>query len=186
MTDDKSNGLNRRAFVKRAAATSAITLGAAGGATGSAGARTAPVSRNRADHLLDAFAADVLSMLEADGVLADRADLPTEVEADLSGIARDSEGSMMLSMPDRPTELRVVKRIDAGTLTVGVRPDDGHAFALLETDDGTLGYDAERGRYDFGTVSGCNCIFEQCSPYPDMAFFRECCFGGDCTYECVC
>jgi hypothetical protein len=183
MVDESSNALNRRKFMKRAATTGAISLGVT--ATSATGAMAAvPASPDRAETLLDTHADGVLSMLEADGVLAERSDLPTAVGNDFRGIARGSEGAAMLTTADRPEELKVVKSVDAGTLTVTVQPESNRAFAVLDTGDGKVAYDLENGRYDFGTMDhDCDCTGNVCAT---NTCIEECCGGGSCHYDCDC
>ena len=184
MTEDKSNGLDRRKFMKRAAATSAISFGVLGTSTSSAAAAV-PASPGRAESLLDTHADGVLSMLEADGVLADRSDLPTAVDNDVHGIVRGSEGTAMLRAPERAEELKVVKSVDDGMLTVTVQPDSNRAFAILDTGDGRIGYSLEKGQFDFDTQNhDCSCMNISCEP---GSCGEECCdYDGNCHYSCDC
>lgn len=186
MPDSDSRDFGRRTFLRRAAVTGAVGAAAVGSTVGGATATTAPVPSDRASALLDAHAGPVLSLLEADGVLADRDDLPTATATDRPGLVAGTDGTAMLSMPDRPSELRVTSRVESGLLTVAVRPDDGHAFALLDTGDAVVGYDVDEGRYDFETQASCGCTGIKCGPYPTVGYYEACCYGSSCTYQCVC
>lgn len=176
----------RRTFLRRITATGAIGLGALGTA-GTATARAEPVSPHRAESLLDAHAERVLSMLEADGVLDDRAALATTTENTLAGVADGREGTALLVRPTRPTELRVVTRVDAGALTVTVQPDADHAHAVLDTDDGRIGYSVEQGRYDFDALASCSCSDVNCDPPYEDHYREECCTSSGCELgDCRC
>ena len=171
--------LDRRKFMKQAAATGAVTVGVGTTMASSVSARGEPASRDRAESLLDAHASEVLTMLEDDGVLADRGDLSTTADNDFGGVVNSEEGAAMLSLPDAPEEMRVVTAVDAGTLTVTVQPSADRAFAILDTDDEVVGYNVEQGKYDFGTCTQLLCSSGVRS--------EECCDdSGDCTYSCGC
>lgn len=186
MADNDTHGFDRRGFLKRAAVTGAAGLGIAGATSGTAAARARRLPADRAESLLDAHADGVLSGLEDAGVLADRSDLPTDVDSGLDALVGTGEGASVVSLPDRPDELRVVGEVAAGTLTVAVRPEDGDAFAILDTGDGRLGYTVGRGWYDFETAA-CSCTGTKCGPYPTVGYLYECCdLGGRCDYECTC
>lgn len=184
MTVQKPDSLNRRTFMKRAATTSAISFGVAATSTASAAAAV-PVSSDRAESLLDAHADGVLSLLEADGVLAGRRDLPTAVENDFRGIARGNEGATMVRLAGQPEELKVVKAVDAGTLTITVQPDSNHAFAVLDTGDDEIAYNLENGRYDFGAMDH-DCTCSDVTSCSTGVCVKECCGGGSCHWVCDC
>lgn len=179
---DETTDLDRRTFLNRAVAAGATGLGVAG-AAGTATARTEPASPGRIDSLLDAHAEGLLSALEAEGLL-DRADLPTGESLEFADVVADRPGAAMVSVPGRPTELRVVTDVERGTLSIVVRPTDGQATALLDGSDGRLGYDPDAGWYDFDATASCSCTDEPCPDYP--AYLEECCSGSTCTYECKC
>jgi hypothetical protein len=177
---------DRRTFLRRITATGAVGLGALGTA-GTAAARAEPVSPHRAESLLETHADDVLSMLEADGVLDDRTALATATENTLAGVADGREGAAMLVRPTRPTELRVVTRVDDGALTVTVQPGDGHAHAVLDADDGRIGYSVEQGRYDFDALASCTCSDVNCDPPYEDHYREECCTASGCELgDCRC
>lgn len=184
MANNKPNGLNRRKFMKRAAATSAISLGVTATSTTSAVAAV-PASPDRAESLIDTHANGVLSMLEDDGVLADRSALPTAVENDLRGVAQGKQGTTMLRDPEKAEELKVIKAVDEGTLTVTVQPESNRAFAILDTGDDRVGYSLEKGRFDFDAQDhDCSCQNILCQT---GVCSEECCdYSGNCHYACDC
>lgn len=182
MTEKNTFDVNRRKFMKRAAAASAITLGVAG-STGSAVARSAPASQERAESLLAAHGGEVLSLLEGEGVLEDRSELPTAVGNDFRGVAKSAEGAATFEMASGAEELHVVKEVDAGKLTVTVQPDQDRAFAILETGDGLVGYNVEQGVYDFEPQADCTCTNLLCDSTHRS---EECCGEYDCYHLCGC
>lgn len=181
MPEKDTNNVNRRKFMKKAAATSAVALGVTS-TSGTAVAHSAPAPQGRTESLLASHGEEVLSLLENDGVLTDRSALPTAVENDFSGIAKGTEGAAKFSLSDGSEELHVVKEVEAGTLTVTVKPDEESVYAVLDTDEELVGYSAERGKYDFGTESHCSCTQLLC----DMTRSEKCCGDGHCKYFCDC
>lgn len=182
MTEKNSLGIDRRKFVKRAAAASAITLGVAG-SSGSAVARSVPASEGRADSLLASHGGEVLSLLEEEGVLSDRSELPTAVGNDFRGVAKGREGATVFEMSGGAEELHVVKEVEAGKLTVTVQPEQDRAFAILDTGDDVVGFNAEQGVYDFEAQATCTCTNLLCSSGTRS---DKCCGKHDCYYLCGC
>ncbi len=182
MVEKDSGTVNRRKFMKRATAASAVALGVAG-ATGPAVARSTAAPQDLTESLLATHGDAVLSMLENDGVIRDRGDLPTAVDNDFAGVASGAEGAAKFSLSDGTEEFRVVKDVDAGTLTVTVRPGEERVVAVLDTEQGLVGYDAERGKYDFGTESHCSCTNILCSQ-TERGY--KCCGDGHCEWFCGC
>lgn len=180
---DGTTDLDRRTVLKRAVAAGVTGFGVAATA-GTATARTERASPGQVDRLLDVHAGGLLSALEADGVLGDHADLPTGEHLEFADVVAGRPGAAMVSVPDRPTELRVVTAVAEGTLSIVVRPADGHATALLEGADGRLGFDPDGGWYDFDATASCSCTDEPCPDQP--AYLEECCTSSGCTYECKC
>ncbi|PSP79402.1 hypothetical protein BRC81_05315 [Halobacteriales archaeon QS_1_68_20] len=168
--------------MKRAATASVVTLGVAG-ASGPAVARDTAAPQDLTESLLAAHGDGVLSMLEDDGVIGDRSDLPTAADNDFAGVAKGNEGAAKFTLSDGTEEIRVVKRVDAGTLTVTVRPGEERVVAVLETETDLVGYDAERGTYDFGTESHCSCTQLLCNDYQRG---YQCCDDNHCEYFCGC
>lgn len=173
---------DRRTFMKRAAAAGALTLGVAS-ASGSAVARSEPASQDRAESLLAAHGDEVLSLLEREGVLGDRSELPTDVGNDFAGVASGDEGASTFSLSDGSEEVRVVKEVDAGTLTVTVAPDEERTTAILDTGEDLVGYHAEEGVYDFEAQADCTCMNMTCD---STTRSEECCGKYDCYYLCGC
>jgi len=173
--------VNRREFVKKAAAAGAVTVGTTA-ATGSAVADSTPASQERAESVLSAHGEGVLSLLESEGVLEDRTELPTAVGNDYSGVAKGHEGAAEFSLSDGSTELHVVTDVEAGTLTVTVRPEDDRAFAILDTGDDLVGYSMEDGVYDFEAQADCTCTSYLC----DGTRSEKCCGDYECYYFCNC
>lgn len=174
--------VNRRKFMKKAAAAGAVTLGATS-ATGSAVARSTPASPERTESLLAVHGEEVLSLLEREGVLRDRSELPTHAENDYSGVAKGDEGAAKFSLSDGSEQIHVVKEVDAGKLTVTVEPEKDRAFAILETDDGNVGYNVEQGVYDFDAQADCTCTNILCD---STTRSEKCCGKYDCYYLCGC
>lgn len=181
MTDKSSVDVDRRAFMKKAAAASAITVGAAG-TSGTAVASSTAAPQDRTEFLLSAHADEVLSMLERDGVLADRSALPTGVENDFAGVAKGHEGAAKLTFSDGSEQIRVVKQVDAGTLTITVKPDEGYAFASLDTESRLVRYSPNHGTYDV-SPQYCMCTDQYCGT---DSRYAECCTSQDCDYYCHC
>lgn len=174
--------VNRRKFMKKAAAAGAVTLGATS-ATGSAVARSTPASQERTESLLSAHGEEVLSLLESEGVLKDRSDLPTEVGNDFAGVAKGDEGAAKFTLSDGSEQVRVVKEVDAGTLTVTVDSDAERAAAILDTGEDLVGYSVEQGVYDFEAQADCTCTNLLC----DMNHrSEECCGEYNCYHLCGC
>jgi hypothetical protein len=186
MTDDTLLG-SRRTFLRRTAAVGALGTAASGTAAGRRATRAETLPADRVESLLDQHASDVLAELEDVGVLADRGDLPTGVGSDFAGVADGNEGAALVATDGRPAELRVTTRADAGTLTVAVRPADGHAYALFDTGDDRVTYDVESGwgTFGVGTDTTCSCIDEPCTEH-DVGYYEECCTSTSCSYECKC
>lgn len=182
MTEENKLDVNRRKFMKRAAAASAITLGVAG-STGSAVARSAPASQQRAESMLSAHGGAVLSLLEDEGVLRDRSELPTSVGNDFNGVAAGAEGAARLEKTDGSEEIHVVSEVEAGKLTVTVQPDQDRAYAILDTGSGLVGYNVEQGVYDFEPQADCTCMNVLCDSTHRS---EECCGEYDCYYLCGC
>lgn len=181
MTEEDAFSVNRRKFMKQAATAGAITLGATS-ATGNAVARSGPAQQDRAESLLADHGEEVLSLLKSDGVLTDRSDLSTAVGNDYSGVAKGLEGAAEFSLSDGSKELHVVTEVEDGTLTVTVRPDEKRAFAILDTGDDLVGYNAERGKYDANSHLDCTCTSYLC----EGTRSEKCCGDNDCHYYCNC
>lgn len=186
MPRDTNDYVNRRSFLKKAAAASAVGVAGVSATSGSAAAHTGEVSPDRARADLDDADA-VLGMLEADGVLGDRADLRGAIAGDAAGILAGEEGSAVVSMPGDEEKLRVVTEVDAGTLTLVVNRDQGTTLAVVDTGEGRFAYEDGVGRYDFDAMADCECVSPSilCSPEAPPGV-EECCGYHDCYYLCGC
>lgn len=182
MTEKNHLDIDRRKFMRRAAAASAITLGVAG-SSGNAVARSTPASEARADSLLATYGGEVLSLLEDEGILSDRSDLPTAVGNDFRGVTKGHEGATVFEMSSGAEELHVVKEVEAGKLTVTVQPEKDRAFAILDTGEDVVGFNAEQGVYDFETQATCSCTNLLCDSNTRS---EKCCGEYDCYYLCGC
>lgn len=182
MRKDSSVDVDRRTFMKKAAATGTVAVGV-GASSGTAVASSTAPDQDRTEFLLSAHADEVLSQLERDGVLADGSALPTGVENDFAGVAKGQEGAAKLIYSDGSEEIRVVKQVEAGTLTITVQPDEEYAFASLDTESRLVRYTPDRGKYDVSTRL-CTCTNDWCD-YPYYKY-AECCDSSGCTYYCSC
>lgn len=195
-TDD--SGTTRRAVLRTAAAGAVAGLAAAGGAS----ARTMVEPADYADPIAAeaAFAdhgEDLLSMLADEGLLAegDVTELHTRRPTDIGAVAADAEGTALVY--HRGGRRFVSKRrVDGGTLSVTVEPEDGRAYAIFRPDDGSArrlfqpANDLAGANLDgdFGTTADCDCRNETCSDGSRLEECTSCFCGTDCDEadKCCC
>jgi uncharacterized protein YdbL (DUF1318 family) len=195
MTHESSN-IDRRKFLKGAAATAAVSLSAAGSAAASTPG--AAVEARYADPLvtetaLGTHASDLLAMLARDGLLesADVAALNTRRPASYGDVAKKLEGTVHLQSGGDLERIVSVKHLDRGVLTVTVEPGDGRSYAFFEPADGSsqILYNPEVGVKDVSSQE-CNTRCSCGNPTCEGTWSAECttCCDGECqtSYFCNC
>ncbi|MFB6193614.1 MAG: hypothetical protein ABEI75_00990 [Halobaculum sp.] len=136
-----------------------------GTSSGSAAAELAAPSQSTTEEMLAEHAGELFETLAAQGILSDLSALPTGTEASIGEITTNGEGRAAMTDLDGVEELRIGAQTERGHLTIGVRPDEETAYAIL--DDGSreqIVYPGESPRPIRSDIEEgeCGCTFISC------------------------
>ncbi len=191
---DASSDTTRRSVLKAAGATAAVGLGGAA-ASGTAGARSVrPVAADRAavETVFDWHADDLLAALADDGLVesADASVLDTR-PATMDAVLGSHDGTAVVRDVDSGVhEVRTVREVDGGTLSVSVETETGKAYAFYRPDSGgRYLYDPDAGYFgdEIGTLCHtCECRCSNILCDNSRSERCECCCDGDCHVDHYC
>ncbi len=171
-------------MLRTVATTGAVAAGVSAAGSGTAMA-SRPASPARAEQLLAAHADGVLATLEAEGVVEDATALRTEGVA-LGPQVGAVDGAASVRLPEGVEEVRVTTTVEDGRLSVAVRPETGHAYAVLDAAGETLRFDADGASSVSPQSYSCNCRNEVCDWPSTIEVCRDDTTGEIVDTNCVC